>query len=1025
LKTLCIAVALAVTAAGATVAPSVSAAPTPATGAITDPKLQAEIAEATGQAQRIEATGARTTAPTVSVEVLTTDVDSTKRLVRAYGGTVTGDVPGALVQAEVPPAAAGLIAGGRTVDSMRSPMRAGRLPVPQTIARQRTEAIAGTGPTVGDQVQRTGASSWHEVGFIGTGVKVGIVDYFDLRFWDTTEVGPVPDAAHQFCRDTTPANPFPLCLSANSINSLNGDIHGVAVAEIIKDMAPGAELFVASVGTVSDLRAAIDWFAMNGVTIMSRSLGSAYDGPGDGTGPLDSAVDYAVSKGVMWINSAGNDGFGAYVRRSVPATDAAGYVSFAASGSDTWLRVDSQPGGCFFLDGVRWANDWNLPAAQRTDYRLEVYEPAPGFVPGGIGTTRNPTSSQVRAFNLNADVNQGGQGTGRNIIDASQRVGARPLEATDLTICPNNAANAIDGSAVTYLRVKRNLATAIGTNPDVMEVAIAGNAFVEQWTSGGSAAKPVVDSKNVAAMAIGALASKPEMRDPANPAGIAYYSSRGPTNDGRIKPDIVSLAGMYSASYALYDAVMYPGQASDPHFEGTSAAAPAAAGAAAVLASGRVALPGAPMATVLRHLALDTGALGVDNTYGHGELNMSLPPSFAPTLRTGPTWFDPLPTPVRVHNTITGLGGRAGRRAPYSIVDVALDTAIPPGMSAVALNVTVVSPVRSGHVEVHPFGESPLGSISTLNVSAPGGVHPNFTIVPLGETRSLRVYMLTGGHLIVDVLGYFDGGQFATPEDVSVGRGRFQPLPEPERWVDQRTVTSQVDSDVTPPDTTAMRAALDADEVAALVVNLTTSGATRSGDLKAFTAGGEPGNFSNANFTVGGASTNTAIVRVDDLERFTMRTNNVAGNTVKVTVDVVGYFTAAAAPNSRDGLFVPVRAARVHREYPPQVSGDRAITFAGVSDTEVLAVSANLTITAPINAGSLTLWSGATPRPGTVNVSYSRGQTVANGAIFGTRWDSSADGGLGANAAVAFTNQAAILIIDVNGYFLKAAPPTP
>ena len=48
-----------------------------------------------------------------------------------------------------------------------------------------------------------------------------------------------------------------------------------------------------------------------------------------------------------------------------------------------------------------------------------------------------------------------------------------------------------------------------------------------------SSAKPVVDSRSPALVAVGAV-------DPANGSnGIAFYSSQGPTNDGRIKPDVV------------------------------------------------------------------------------------------------------------------------------------------------------------------------------------------------------------------------------------------------------------------------------------------------------------------------------------------------------------------------------------------------------------------------------------------------------------------------------------------------------
>jgi len=60
-------------------------------------------------------------------------------------------------------------------------------------------------------------------------------------------------------------------------------------------MAPGAELFLATTETVAETQSAIDWFVANGVSIITRSLGAPYDGPGDGTGPLDSLVDYAAA----------------------------------------------------------------------------------------------------------------------------------------------------------------------------------------------------------------------------------------------------------------------------------------------------------------------------------------------------------------------------------------------------------------------------------------------------------------------------------------------------------------------------------------------------------------------------------------------------------------------------------------------------------------------------------------------------------------------------------------------------------
>jgi hypothetical protein len=345
-------------------------------------------------------------------------------------------------------------------------------------------------------------------------VRVGIIDFFDLRVWNTTENGPVPDAAHQFCPDLAQG----LC-TAGQINSEMADPHGVAVAEIVKDMAPGAELFLASTATTAETQAAIEWFVQNGVHIVTRSLGAPYDGPGDGTGPLDAVVDYASAHGITWFNSGGNDaafGYGRYIG----GVDANGYVDFDNGPLvDTKLRIDPQNGGVAF-DGIRWANDWHLPAGQITDYSVEIWE-------GTSEGSATPTGI---------------------VLNDSQINGAPPLEAVDELFT-------VSGEAL-FLRIHAD-SNYSPSAPDTIEVATFFGAIEAGRTSSAfSAAKPVVDSRNPSLLAVGAI-------DPANgSSGIAFYSSQGPTNDGRIKPDISAPSCVTSTVY------------SPSCFNGTSAAAP-------------------------------------------------------------------------------------------------------------------------------------------------------------------------------------------------------------------------------------------------------------------------------------------------------------------------------------------------------------------------------------------------------------------------------------------------------------------
>src|SRR5262249_30841560 len=144
-----------------------------------------------------------------------------------------------------------------------------------------------------------------------------------------------------------PAGTF--CLRSGTACDIWGSqvTHGEGVAEIVHEMAPGASLYLATVRTASDLQAAVDWFAANGVKVISRSLGADFDGPGDGTGPIDAVVDDAVAKGMTWFNSAGNTGADGYWRGQWRDTDGDGWLDFAPGDETMGFTCES-------IAGLRW-----------------------------------------------------------------------------------------------------------------------------------------------------------------------------------------------------------------------------------------------------------------------------------------------------------------------------------------------------------------------------------------------------------------------------------------------------------------------------------------------------------------------------------------------------------------------------------------------------------------------------------------------------------------------------------------------
>jgi hypothetical protein len=505
----------------------------------------------------------------VSVEVLhSTSSERIREVVASAGGHVYGEIPGHLVEASVPVDRLVELEAAAEVELLRPPLAAS-VPIGSEGPPEGSVKPAGAA-FVGEEIFKMNVQPWHDAGFTGQGVRIGIIDSFDGPLWDAAQAaGELPEPSGTLC--IIFGNP---CDVFNQFQSQ----HGEGVAEIIHEMAPDAQLYLASAYTPTDVQAVVDYFQSQGVQILSRSETSEYDGPGDGTGPLASVVNNAISQGMVWLNSAGNssgDGDmwpGGYWRDTWFDSDANNFMDFGG-GTTELLGFE-----CGFINGLRWS-DWGSP--NPTDFDIFVYD--------------DPQGQMLKAT---SEDEQGPTGT-------------RPLELLHDGVynCDPNLDFDID-----FLAIK--LFAANDGSGDTLEFMTNTSINPALTSNPHSASGPFVDSSNPGMLAVGAI-------DPALGTLIAGYSSWGPTNDGRGKPDVSGAACMESFTYA-------PGC-----FNGTSSATPAVAGVTALVLSAALSgatpqggLVGDPagLANYIRGSTVDRGAPGQDNIYGRGEVILGDPP---------------------------------------------------------------------------------------------------------------------------------------------------------------------------------------------------------------------------------------------------------------------------------------------------------------------------------------------------------------------------------------------------------------
>ena len=329
--------------------------------------------------------------------------------------------------------------------------------------------------TTSEGVTVTRANEWQRAGLVGQGVKVGVLDLGFLGYANRIGEGELPS-------DVITKS---FVGGGSEIEFWAQTPHGTACAEIVHDVAPGAQLYLVNFGTEVEWANAVDWLLAQGVDVISFSAGWHVGGPGDGTGTLAEKVGDVRDAGVLWINAAGNSARRHWMGQWNDP-DADRWHNYTGTDETNEITV---AGGLQIVIGLRWDDPWGSSA---NDYDLFLYRD---------GDT-SPVASSENWQTGDSD----------------------PLEI--IYYAP-------PAQSVYHVAISKQP----GALPRALELFSYNHDFHYQTIT----SSLLVPADSLGSLTVGATYWQDD--------ALEDYSSQGPTRDGRIKPDLAAPDGVNSAWY--------------------------------------------------------------------------------------------------------------------------------------------------------------------------------------------------------------------------------------------------------------------------------------------------------------------------------------------------------------------------------------------------------------------------------------------------------------------------------------------